>query len=117
MTAYEYLDLAASYHDTAISALMGYFTVLTAYFVVAYAAGAAMKRDQVLAATGLFLVVASFLTWGVVGYWHAARELSLLGDFPFVSRVPAHMIALPMLTIGIFSGLKFMWDVRRSKAE
>lgn len=64
MTEYELNDLGATYSDIAISALMGYFTVLSAYFIVAYAVGSALKRSQVIAVTGLFLVMALFMTWG-----------------------------------------------------
>jgi hypothetical protein len=116
MTVYEYVDLSASYHGIAVAALMGYFTVLSAYLVVAYSVGAALNRSQVIAITGLFLVMAAFMTLGTVLYFGAAREYRILsGEYlPPVSAAP---IALFLLGLGILSGLKFMWDIRHPKTE
>ena len=116
MTEYELDDLGATYSDIAISALMGYFTVLSAYFIVAYAVGSALKRSQVIAVTGLFLVMALFMTWGAVSYfWNSYNLRELAGSY--VPPVAGWAIVLPLLLIGILSGLKFMWDVRHSKTE
>ena len=116
MATYEFIDISASYHGNAISALMGYFTVLTAYFVVAYSVDASLNRKQVIAVTGLYFVMAAFLMWGTVTYFAAAREYQILsGQYaPPVSPVP---IAIVALGLGILSGLQFMWDIRHPKTE
>ena len=116
MTEYEMLDLSAAFADTAISALMGYFTVLSAYFVVAYVVGSALNRSQVIAVTGLFLVMACFMTWGSVSYFSQSYEYRVLAG-AYIPPVAAYKIAIPLLMIGILSGLKFMWDVRHPKKE
>jgi len=116
MTPYEYVDLAASYQDLAVSTLMGYFSVLTAYFIAAYAIGTAMTRDQVLAVTGLFLIMQLFMTWGTYSFFRTGREFrELAGEY--VPTVDPGWIAVPLLTIGVLSGLKFMWDIRHPKTE
>ena len=116
MTPYEYVDLAASHHDIALSTMMGYFSVLTAYFVAAYAVGAAMSRNQVIAVTGLFLVMQLFMTWGTYAYFSIGREFrNLAGEF--TPPINPALIALPLLSIGVILGLYFMWDVRHPKAK
>lgn len=116
MTPYEYLDVSASYAETGGSALMSYFTVLTAYFIVAYVVGTSLNRSQVFAATGLFLMMELFTTWGTATYMYASREYRILAG-EWVPPVAPHYIAIPLLVIGVISGLKFMWDVRHPKPD
>ena len=116
MTEYELLDLSAAFTDSALSALMAYFTVLSAYFIVAYVAGHALNRSQVIAVGGLFLVMALFMIWGSTSYLYVAYKYRILAgglDTP----VEGWKILLPLLLIGVVSGLKFMWDVRHPKTE
>jgi hypothetical protein len=116
MTEYELMDLSAAFADTALSALMGYFTVLSAYFIVAYVAGSSLNRGQVIAVTGLFLVTASFMTWGAVSYFQQSHEYRVLAG-AYTPDVAAYRVAIPLLVIGMLSGLKFMRDVRHPKKE
>jgi hypothetical protein len=116
MTPYEYLDVATSYSELANSSLMGYFSVLCAYFIAAYAVGASMTRNQVTAVTGLFLVMQLFMTWGAGSFFYAARVYrGLAGEW--TPTVGPHYIAIPLLVLGVISGLKFMWDIRHTKTE
>jgi hypothetical protein len=116
MTEYEYLDLAGTYGGLGVSALMGYFSVLSAYFIVAYVVGSFMTRAQVRAVTGLYLGMQLFLAWGTVTYFWGARGFrELSGEYQ--PPVAPHLIALPLLVIGVIAGLKFMRDVRHPKTE
>ena len=74
MTTYEMIDISASYHGIALSAMMGYFTVVTAYFAAAYTVGASLNRSQVIAVNALFLVMSLLMTWGTVIYFMAAAR-------------------------------------------
>jgi hypothetical protein len=95
---------------------MGYFSVFTAYLVTAYVVGSDMTRYQVVAVTGLFLVMQLFLTWGVWVFFNTAREYrSLAGEYTV--PIPPGNVALFLLSIGVIAGLKFMWDVKHPKAE
>jgi len=118
MTEYELLDAAGTYFERGGSSLMGYFQVLTAYFIAAYAVGANMTRLQVIAITGLYLTMQIFMTWGAVGYFWGARALldltEMTAGYPRPPVLPHHFL-LPLLVLGILSGLKFMWDVRHPK--
>ena len=114
MTEYELLDLSAAYADTAVSALMGYFTVLSAYFIVAYVVGISLNRGQVIAVTGLFLIMALFMTWGSVSYFFESYRYRLLAG-AYTPPIAAWQIGLPLLLVGLISGIKFMWDIRHPK--
>jgi hypothetical protein len=116
MTPYEYLDVSSNYASIAVSLVMGYFSVLSAYFVVAYLVGGSLNRSQVIAVTGLFLVMGLFMMWGCASYMYASREYrALAGEWtPPVGPVS---ILVPLLLLGLISGLKFMWDVRHPKTE
>jgi hypothetical protein len=64
MTEYELIDAAGTYFGMGGSTLMAYFSVLTAYFIAAYAVGRRLSRQQVVAITGLYLTMQIFMTWG-----------------------------------------------------
>jgi hypothetical protein len=117
MTEYELMDLSTAYADTAISALMGYFTVLSAYFIVAYIVGSDLNRSQVIAVNGLFLVMALFMIWGATGYFYYSYNYRVLAGETDLTPVAGYKVVLPLLLIGVVLGLKFMWDVRHPKAE
>ena len=116
MTEYELMDLSVAFAETGISALMGYFTVLSAYFIVAYAVGISLNRGQVMAINGLFLVMALFMVWGCTSYLAVSYNYRVLaGAYAF--PIGAYAVALPLLLIGVVLGLKFMWDVRHPKKK
>ena len=56
MSEYELVDAAGTFHDIAISTLMAYFSVLSAYLLVAYLVGTRLTRLQTFVITGLYLV-------------------------------------------------------------
>ena len=116
MTEYELLDLSVAFADAGIASLMAYFTILSAYFIVAYVVGSSLNRSQVVTVTGLFLVMALFMIWGTGSYMFETYNYRVLAG-AYTPTVPAYIIAIPLLIIGVFSGLKFMWDVRHPKAE
>jgi hypothetical protein len=116
MTEYELMDLSVAFADAGISALMGYFTVLSAYFIVAYIVGHSLNRSQVIAVSGLFLVMALFMIWGATAYFYSSYNYRELAG-AFIAPVAAYEVVLPLLLIGVVSGLKFMWDVRHPKTE
>jgi hypothetical protein len=77
-----------------------------------------MTQQQTIVTTGLFIIAALFTTWGTTGYFKQARDLVDQAEFeraiPFLKP---HLVALPLLAMGIFAGLKFMWDIRHPKPK
>jgi hypothetical protein len=116
MTEYELMDLSATFAGTAISGVMGYLTVLFAYFIVAYIVGASLNRSQVIAVNGLFLVTTLFMISGSASYFWTSYNYRVLAG-AYAPPVAGYKILLPLLLIGVVLGLKFMWDIRHPKTE
>ena len=117
MTDYELIDSAGTFFGLGLTCVMGYFSVLTAYLVAAYVVGSNMSRQQAITITGLYLIMQLFMTWGATVYLAGGR--ALIGQLDQIVQQPIgpHLIALPLLVIGVVAGLKFMWDIRHPKVE
>jgi hypothetical protein len=118
LTKYELLDLAGTYHELALTAMMAYFSSVSAYLIVAHFAGVNLKPPQVVLITGLFVIMALFMTWGVYAYFIIGQDYVVQSgrEIP-ITRIQPHQIGLPLLLFGILASLKFMWDVRHPKEE
>ena len=125
MTEFEMMDLAVNLQTVAVTEIMAYFTVLSAYCIVAFVAGAKLARAQVIMITGLYLIMCLFLVWAAGSHLIGGRNLvEVVANLPgnvlenvIVTYLQPHQIVIPLLLIGIVAGLKFMWDVRHPKAE
>jgi hypothetical protein len=121
MTEYELFDAVGTFHGLAISTLMAYFSILSAYLLVGYLTGPNLSRQQTILITGLYLVMQLFMVWGAVSYFrlgaHFAEQAGSMPSGIIVSFVKPHQIALFLLIFGVIAGLKFMWDVRHPKTE
>ena len=117
MTEYELVDAAGTFFDIALGSLMGYFSIFTAYLAVAYLVGSKLKRQQVTVINGLFLIMQLLMIWGTAGFfWQARGYMDQVREAPLGVIAPHH-VALPLLSIGLIVGLKFMWDVRHPKPD
>ena len=100
---------------------MAYFSVLSAYLLVAYLVGARLTRLQTSVITGLYLVMQLFLVWGTAGYFYVGRSFSEQAESivagGVIDIVKPHHLAIVLLTVGVFAGLKFMWDLRHTETE
>ena len=119
MTQYEIIDAMGTFQGLAQGGLMNYFSILSAYLVVAYFAGTNLSRYQAVTVTGLYLVMQIFVTWGIFMYFNATRLLAETVDVGGWEPPPIKpiYIAGPLLIFGIIAGLKFMWDIRHPKTE
>jgi hypothetical protein len=121
MTEYELIDAAGTFHELGMSTLMAYFSVLSAYLLVAYLSGPRLTRFQTAVVTGLYLVMQMFMVWGATSYFAQGRSFFeqaksvVAGDS--IQFVKPHQLALILLSVGVVAGLKFMWDVRHPKTE
>lgn len=96
---------------------MGYFSIFTAYLVVAYLVGSKLDRQQVTVINGLFVIMQLLMIWGTAGFfWQARSYMDQVREAPLGAIAPHH-VALPLLSIGVIVGLKFMWDIRHPKAD
>jgi hypothetical protein len=125
MTEYEMMDLIGTFQTLAVTEIMAYFTVLSAYCIVAFMVGPKLSRAQVIMITGLYLIMSLFLVWATGSHLMGARSLvenvTMIAGNDFrsviVTYLKPHQVVIPLLLIGVVSGLKFMWDVRHPKTE
>ena len=119
MTQYEIIDAVGTFQGLAQSGLMNYFSILSAYLVVAYFAGTNLSRHQAVIITGLYLVMQLFVTWGIFTFFIATRILAETINAAGWQPPPIKPIYVvgPLLVFGIIAGLKFMWDVRHPKTQ
>ena len=101
-----------------------YFTLVSAYLVVGYLAGARLTRAQVGVVTSLYLIwVASVVVGHVTAgatYMRLQLALSEMESLAVghVAEAPLVMTAFSLVQIvGVFASLWFMWSVRHSKTH
>jgi len=122
---YQLNDVMNGMSSNIVQAQALFISVLSAYLVVAYTAGASLTRYQVTFISILFLLITSLGAFGqlrnvqVMTEW-GYQAATLNGGEAVVSKVQAEtakwlFIAIRVaLTIG---ALVFMWQVRHPKAE
>ena len=125
MDIYQLNDVMNGMSSNIVQAQALFISVLSAYLVVAYTAGASLTRYQVTFISILFLLITSLGAFGqlrnvqVMTEW-GYQAATLNGAEAVVSKVQAEtakwlFIAIRVaLTIG---ALVFMWQVRHPKAE
>lgn len=102
--------------NSGMNAVTLYLSIVSAYLVVAYLVGKKMSFFQMMLATTLFVVFASFFSFGTFGFFNAAHLLSArFGpelDFPVLSATYAWIICIAQ-TLGILGSLVFMLHERQ----
>jgi hypothetical protein len=136
MTDAERYQIFAELADVALSSFNGfsthlgiYLTLLFAYCVVAYIAGAKLSRFQVIAVSAMFFLAAELqavmmntLAANSVEVGDLARtflppDAQVAEDSAFIRRSsfnrPAFIVGGTLWQLGIFTALLFMWNIRR----
>jgi hypothetical protein len=118
LTRYELLDAAGTYYALGVSTLMGYFSILCGYLIVAHMAGNRLGRAQVTVISVLFLTASLFMVWGAGVFMYIAQDyLIQSGRRLPITAIQPHEMMVPLMLMGIPASLYFMWDVRRPKTE
>jgi hypothetical protein len=127
MTEYEITEVLYSQYDTLWEASQMYFTLVSAYLIVAYLVGEKLNLSQHFIVTALYVVWAAGLiqtqvTTGlgalrVAGIIESQREylLGAAGD-NLALRLGIFSFTVVMI-LGLAASLYFMWSIRRPKAE
>ena len=133
-------QIFADLSDVSLSAWSGfsthlsiYLTLLFAYCVVAYVAGAKLSRFQVISVSVMFFLAAELQAVIMFNLAESAREIAEFArgflpqdvSLPEDSRLlrrsqanePGSMIGGTLWQLGILVALLFMWNVRRSDKE
>ena len=119
LTEYEIADLATSVMSNYLSAYMGFVTILFAYVVAVFAAGARLNRAQVVFVNCSFVVVAGLATTLCAAMLARAIALNLqspMAELAGSSIGPRAAAALSLLVQSslILGCLWFMHQVRSS---
>ena len=129
---YKRLEFIQESWNTIFTMLAMYLSIVTGYLVVAYAAGAQLKKSQVFIASvtylfGAVMMVAGMVSWGlIINQTHTTNEywFAFFGATTFAaqSREEAAISQIDifswlLLMMGTLAPLYFMWTVRHPKTE
>ena len=125
MDLYQLSDLMNGMNSNIVQAQALFISVLSAYLVVAYSAGANLTRYQVTFISIIFLLITSLGAIGqlrnvqVMTEW-AYQAVALSGGESVVSDAQAATSKWLFIAIRValtFGALVFMWQVRHPKTE
>ena len=112
----ELLETVTNYHGLAVSAMVFYLSIVTAYLVSAHFVGKQLDRFQVATITFLFVAFSCFATAGSIGYfWQAShyfRQTKAYQTLQIEELVSPHSLIGTAEVLGIVASLWFMRQVR-----
>lgn len=107
---YETLDLVYNLISYAVTTMAFYFSVISAYLVVAYLAGDELSKLQVIIVNTLFLAFSFSLVYGTYNFFYGAYSF-VPEDGPLPAWVAPFVAVIEL--IGVFSALFFMANIRK----
>jgi len=117
----ELLETVTNYHGLAVSAMVFYLSIVTAYLVSAHFVGEELERSQVGTITFLFVAFAFFATAGSVGYfWQAShyfRQTQSYQTLQIEELVSPHALIGTAEILGIVASLWFMRQIRARRND
>ena len=118
MTEYELADYTSSIMGNFLTALTVYFSVITAYVVAAFAAGARLTKIQLTIVNTCFTVAAGVTGVLTVLIFRRFFAFAIQVSNPQGTDPVDFTMPLAILITGLFVGcLIFMWDVRRGNID
>ena len=124
LTAYELLDVMASWKADTAFGITSLMSIFSAYLLVAYIVGSRLTKAQVLIITGLMMWFAgitisqlSINLRSLVEFNKIDHEFYGANADILVWSVFARWTVVSGCIAVLLACLKFMWDVRHSKAE
>jgi hypothetical protein len=114
-------EVGAMWIDNAFTAFSIYLTITFAYLTIAYLAGKDLSRFQVFSVSTLYIAGAFISLLSCIdnlNFLNAVLQQSEALQFatPLPTEFWIYYIA-PLLIVGVFVSLYFMWDVRHPKTE
>ena len=111
--AFEASSLAATYMAMLI-------TVISGYLIVAYVAGADLKKGQIVIVNFLYIFFSTLLWYGSISAFFKqlefVEELRVLAPDGFYPASYEVFFAIAFVSyMVVLASLKFMWDVRHPK--
>jgi hypothetical protein len=118
MTAQDYISIYWEAQSAGISAVTLYISILSAYLIAFYIAGAKLNAKQAIFVTVLFVVFSALPVWAVYEYLSAAMEAARAMEKEFLFTqidINPAVILVPLMVAGIAGCLNFAWDMRKPK--
>ncbi|NKB97376.1 MAG: hypothetical protein GKR90_02590 [Pseudomonadales bacterium] len=119
MTPAEVIASAGVYNEAGLTLLSIYLTVLSAYLVMAYVAGADLRTSQLVIINLLFLTFAGLVGYGAVARFYEATLVEQQYGAPISSAPDPGGVMIwvlsVILSLGVFGALKFMSDIRKKE--
>jgi len=119
MTEYEISEYTAIIMGNFLTALTVYFSVVGAYVIAAFVAGARLTRTQLVIINSCFIVAAGIIGFLTVAIFNRFMGFAAQTPNPGSASDPVDFtIPLSILIVGVFVGcLIFMWDVRKGETD
>jgi len=115
MEALESIQAYTALFDTAIACTAIYLTVISGYLIAIYAAGARLKRGQLLMVVFLFVVFEILFALGSYRFFVGAILVvsqSISDGIAFREYMPYVILSIQLL--GIVAAMIFTWDIRKT---
>ena len=114
MTEYELIDLSFNAMSQVLTSLGYYITVLSAYLVVAYVAGANLSRMEIVIISVLFVFGALIFCYGTYGYlikhWEIVQEMQKINsEKQYFNNQYLRGLVAGSQVLGILVSLLFMY--------
>lgn len=122
MTEAELVEAAMNAGESVLGNVMAYLSVVSAYLIVAYVAGAGLSRFQVFVINVLFIVFGFSFVFAIQTglanhYLFASEILEYRPDYVVFSSPSVNRLLLAIDSGGVLAALVFMWNVRHPKTE
>ena len=111
MSSYEMMDLSLGFREAMTSDVMNFISVVSAYLIVSYLAGAKLSRFQTSVITVLYTAMLTLIIYGTtVAALNFMEVSSLLSG---AAPTPFPWVLCSVLVTGWVFSLIFMFQIRR----
>ena len=122
MTEAELIEAAVNYNTLILGWLSAYFAAFTAYIVTAYMVGDKLTTSQTAFISGGYSIYSLLCVFAIFGAGSKFVEFAIAAEAINPDRVYSAnylqvYVGAPVLLIGVFGSLKFMWDIRHTEVE
>lgn len=102
--------------EMVFNSLTLYITIFSAYVMVAYLIGEKLTRIQSIFISSAYKVFTLLTIWGTYAYFSVGYITATLIEDPeyeiLLAGVNPTYVAVPLLLVGMFGALIFMWKIR-----
>ena len=123
MTEYEIVNVAGTAFGNGLNSFAVFFSIVTAYLIVAYTAAKGLTRLQIFIVNLCYLLATSFFGLFTVSTFlrgiqmaRVASETQSVGAYHGIGKAAWVYVAIIVIVV-ILASLYFMWSVRHPNTE